>query len=60
MRNRLPGGWGGGGDESLARPSFPILITYKQEGVRIRAKIHLEQKNKKERIDLEKVGKSES
>jgi hypothetical protein len=38
MRNRLPGGWGGGGGESLACPSFPISIMYKQEGVRIQVK----------------------
>ena len=39
VRNRLPGGWGGGGDESLARPSFPISIMYKHESVRIRVNL---------------------
>ncbi len=38
MRNRLPGGWGGGGQESRARPSLPISIRYKLDGVRIRVK----------------------
>jgi hypothetical protein len=36
VRNRSPGGWGGGGQESRARPSFPISIRYKRDGVRIR------------------------
>jgi hypothetical protein len=38
VRNRLPGGWGGGGHESLALPLFPILIRYEREDVRIRVK----------------------
>ncbi len=39
MRNRSPGGWGGGGRESCARPSFPISIRYKRDGVRIGVKL---------------------
>ncbi len=38
VRNRLPGGWGGGGRESRARPSLPISIRYKRDRVRIRVK----------------------
>jgi hypothetical protein len=41
VRNRLPGGWGGGGRESPARSSFPISIRYKRDGVRIRVKLHI-------------------
>jgi hypothetical protein len=36
VRNRSPGGWGGEGRESHARPLFPILMRYKRDGVRIR------------------------
>ncbi len=35
MRNRLAGGWSGGGRESRARPLYPISIWYKQDDVRI-------------------------
>ncbi len=38
VRNRLPGGWGGGRRESRAGPSLPVSIRYKRDGVRIRVK----------------------
>jgi hypothetical protein len=38
VRNRSPGGWGGGGREARACPSFPVWIRYKRDGVRIRVK----------------------
>ncbi len=39
VRNRSPGGWGGGGRESRrACLSFPVSIRYTQDGVRIRVK----------------------
>jgi hypothetical protein len=41
VKNRLSGGWGGGGRESRAGPLFPISIRYKRDGVRIRVKNRL-------------------
>jgi hypothetical protein len=38
VRNRSPGGWGGGWRESRARPSFPVSIRYTRDGVVIRFK----------------------
>ncbi len=38
VRNRSPGGWGGGWRESRARPSFPVSIRYTRDGVAIRVK----------------------
>jgi hypothetical protein len=38
VRYRSPGRWGGGGRESRARPSFPVLIRYTRDGMGIRVK----------------------
>ncbi len=38
VRNRSPGGWGGGWRESRARPSFPVSIRYTRDGLAIRVK----------------------
>jgi hypothetical protein len=35
VRNRSTGGWGWGGRESRARPSYPVSIRYTQYGVGI-------------------------
>ncbi len=43
VRNRSPGGWGGGWRESPARPSFPVSIGYTRDGVAIRVKTILQQ-----------------
>jgi hypothetical protein len=39
VRNRSPGGWGGGGRESQVRPSLPVSIRYLRDGVWIRVKV---------------------
>ena len=39
VRNRSPGGWGGGWRESRTRPSFPLSIRYTRDGVAIRVNL---------------------
>jgi hypothetical protein len=39
VRNRLPGGWGGGWRESSSRPLFPVSIRYTRDGMGIRVNL---------------------